>query len=67
MEWLFTGVDSDRTRENCFKLGQGRFRLDIMKKFFTLRVMTHWNRLPKEVDQPGLMVGDPAHSREIET
>lgn len=39
----------DKTKENCFKLKEGKFVLDVRKKSFTQKVVRYWNVLPREV------------------
>jgi len=65
-EGLFTGASSDRTKHNGCKLKEGRSRLDLRKKFSVMRVVRHWNRLPREaVAAPFLEVFKPRLDRAL--
>ena len=56
-EGLFNRACSNRTMGKGFKLKEGRFRSHVRKKFFTVRVVRYWKRLPREVvDAPSLEV-----------
>ena len=48
-EGLFVRAGNDWTRRNDFKLAEGRFILDIRRKFLTMRVVRHWNKVPRKV------------------
>ena len=52
------GTDSSAgstvTRRNGFRLKKGKFRLDIRKQIFTVKVVRHWNRFPRSDGCPVL-------------
>ena len=55
---LFERVDNSRTRGNGFKLKEGRFKLDVMEKLFTMRTVVKVLEqvAQRDVDAPSLEV-----------
>ena len=51
-EGLYIRANNNRMRGDGFKLEEGRFSLDISKKFFAVMVVRHWNRLPRRRSRP---------------
>jgi len=50
-------VASNRTRGNGHKLRHRKLQLNMRKNFFSLKMMEHWNRLPREiVESPSLEI-----------
>ena len=50
---LFSAVCGSRTRQNGNKMKDRKFHTDV-HQIFAVRVMEHWNRLPRDVESPSL-------------
>jgi len=54
---FFSVVPSDRTSSYGCKREQNKFSVNIRKTFFIVKVVTHWNWLPREaVESPSLEI-----------
>jgi len=51
-ERCFTLSDSDRTKGNGFKLKEGKYRLDVRRKFCTQRAVRPWHFCPESCGCP---------------
>jgi len=50
-------VCSDRVKSNGLKLEQRKFHANMQKNLFMVRMMEHWNRLPREaVEAPSMQI-----------
>lgn len=47
---LFTNSHVEKRKGNGYKLFHRRFQLNMAKMFLTMRITSHWNNLPKEVE-----------------
>ena len=57
MTKLFSVVCGDRNRGNSYKLEYRKFCTNMWRNFFTVRLMEHRHRLPREVvDSPSLEI-----------
>jgi len=51
--WFFSLVFSDRIESNGQKWEHGKFHINAMMNFFSVRVTEHWNTLPRDdVESP---------------
>lgn len=44
-----TDICCNKTSDNGSNLKEGRFRLDTRKTVFTVGLVSHWHRLPRDV------------------